>query len=126
MRSQREEDGPEGSGSRPSGAGWGGALRIAVLLVVALTLVASAQSRPSFTVVEASITDMRRALEEKRVTSRELVQQSLTRIAVYEDILNAIITVNTEALQEADALDRERAAGRVRGPLHGIPIALKD
>ena len=89
--------------------------------------VASAQvAGPPFSVVEATIDDMRRAMDERRVTSRELVQQSLTRIALYEDQLNAIITVNREALADADARDRERAAGRVRGPLHGIPIALKD
>ena len=69
---------------------------------------------------------MRAALEARRVTSHELVQQSLTRIALHEDRLNAIIYVNPRALEEADALDRERAAGRIRGPLHGIPIALKD
>ena len=43
-----------------------------------------------------------------------------------KDRLNAVITVNPRALAEADALDRERRAGRLRGPLHGIPIALKD
>ncbi len=52
--------------------------------------------------------------------------QYLTRIAKYEDKLNAIITVNPNALAIADSLDRERAAGRIRGPLHGIPVALKD
>ncbi len=61
-----------------------------------------------------------------RVTSRELVLQYLTRIALYEDKLHAAITVNPNALKEADALDRERARGKIRGPLHGIPIALKD
>src|SRR5207342_1728221 len=40
--------------------------------------------------------------------------------------LNAAITVNPKALEEADALDRERAQKKIRGPLHGIPIALKD
>ena len=79
-----------------------------------------------FTVVEASITSMRQAMEQGRVTSHDLVQQSLTRIAIYEDRLNAIITVNAKALEEADERDRERRAGRIRGPLHGIPIALKD
>jgi len=79
-----------------------------------------------FTVVEASIADMRAALEQGRVTSRELVTQYLARIAMYEDKLHAALAVNHNALQEADALDRERAQGHLRGPLHGIPIALKD
>ena len=61
-----------------------------------------------------------------RTTSHDIVQQYLTRIASYEDLLHAAITVNPNALADADALDRERAQGRVRGPLHGIPIALKD
>lgn len=96
------------------------------LLVAGLT--ASAPSTPTkpFTVVETTIADMRTALEQKRVTSHDLVLQSLVRIATYEDKLHAAITVNPEALKEADERDRERAAGRIRGPLHGIPIALKD
>jgi len=88
--------------------------------------VLSAQRAPRFSVVETSIADMQKALRQHRVTSRDLVQQSLTRIALYEDRLNAIIYVNPRALDEADARDRERAAGHIRGPLHGIPIALKD
>jgi amidase len=79
-----------------------------------------------FTVVEASITDMRAALAAKRTTSREIVTQSLARIAMYEDKLHAVITVNPRALAIADSLDRLRAAGRLLGPLHGIPVALKD
>jgi amidase len=55
-----------------------------------------------------------------------LVTQYLTRIAIYEDKLHAAITVNLNALQEADARDRERAQGKVRRPLPGIPIAVKD
>ena len=81
---------------------------------------------PPFTVVEASIDDLRKALEQRRTTSREIVTQYLTRIALYEDRLNATIAVNPNALAEADARDRDRAQGRLRGPLHGIPIALKD
>ena len=98
---------------------------VIVSVAVAVAALGTAQAR-KFTVVEASITDMQHALQQHRVTSRELVQQSLTRIALYEDRLNAIIYVNPRALDEADQRDRERAAGRVRGPLHGIPIALKD
>jgi len=86
---------------------------------------AEAPSR-TFSVVEASIPQMQAAMQEGRVTSRELVLQYLTRIALYNSKLNAVITVNPNALREAEALDRERAQGRVRGPLHGIPIALKD
>ena len=80
----------------------------------------------AFSVVEASIEQMRLAMERGRTTSRDIVSQSLTRIATYEDRLNAVITVNPRALEEADERDRERRAGRIRGPLHGIPIALKD
>jgi amidase len=65
-------------------------------------------------------------LQQGRVTSRELVTQYLTRIATYEDLLNAVITVNPHALAEAEARARDRAQGHIRGPLHGIPIALKD
>jgi len=91
-----------------------------------------AQTAPSrttgaaFNVFEASIADMQAAMKSGKTTSHEIVQQYLTRIATYEDLLHAAITVNPKALEEADALDRERAQGRVRGPLHGIPIALKD
>ena len=80
----------------------------------------------AFSVVEASIPDMRAALEQGRTTSREIVQQYLTRIAMYEDRLNAVIAVNPNALKEAEERDRERAQGKLRGPLHGIPVALKD
>jgi amidase len=77
-------------------------------------------------VYEASIAEMMAAQADGRVTARELVAQSLARIAAYEERLNATISVNADALREAEALDRERAQGRLRGPLHGIPIALKD
>ena len=82
--------------------------------------------RAAFDVFEASIPEMQAAMKSGRTTSHAIVQQYLTRIATYEDKLHAAITVNPQALEEADALDRERARGRIRGPLHGIPIALKD
>ena len=87
---------------------------------------AKAPAPKPFSVVEATIPEMRLAMEQKRTTSREIVLQYLTRIATYEDRLNATITVNPNALKEAEELDRERAAGRIRGALHGIPVALKD
>jgi amidase len=94
-------------------------------LLATLVLIGSAQ-RKTFSVIEATIPDMQKAMREKRVTSREIVQQYLTRIARYDAKLHATITVNPNALEEADELDRERARGKLRGPLHGIPIALKD
>jgi amidase len=69
---------------------------------------------------------MQKAMADKRLTSRELVTRYLIRIAMYEDRVNAALAVNPHALEEADQLDRERAQGRLRGPLHGIPVALKD
>src|SRR5262245_7887059 len=79
-----------------------------------------------FSVVETSIPDMQKAMQDGRVTSRQIVEQYLQRIALYNDKINAVITVNPKALEEADRLDQERKSGKVRGPLHGIPIALKD
>jgi len=81
---------------------------------------------PAFTVVEATIPEMQRAMRERRVTARELVAQYLTRIALYDKRINAAISINPRVFEDADARDAERAAGRVRGPLHGIPIAIKD
>src|SRR3989475_7911812 len=80
----------------------------------------------AFRVVDASLSDIRTALAGGRVTSRELVTQYLVRLALYEHRVHAALAVNPRALDEADRLDRERAAGTIRGPLHGIPVALKD
>jgi amidase len=104
-----------------------------ILLILPLTLsllAAEPAKRPdaatALSVVEATIPQMREAMEQGRVTSRELVLSSLARIATYEDKLHAAITVNPNALKEAEERDRERRQKKVRGPLHGIPIALKD
>jgi amidase len=96
--------------------------RCFVLLLLSSAPVRSA----SFTVVEATIPEMQAAMKQGRVTSRALVLQYLVRIGLYEDKLHAAITVNRDALKEAEARDRERTQGKVRGPLHGIPVALKD
>lgn len=97
--------------------------------VVALALLPCARAiagAQQFSVVEASIDSTRRALDAKRVTSHELVRQYLERIGRYDQQLHAVITVNPRAYTIADSLDRLRAQGRILGPLHGIPIALKD
>jgi amidase len=101
----------------------------ALLLLIQAPSAPSAQvtrQRIDFDVVEATIPQMQAALAAGRVTSRDLVAAYMARIAQYEPVLNATINVNLNAYSEADDLDRERAQGRVRGPLHGIPIAVKD
>src|ERR1043165_9032941 len=100
--------------------------RLPLLLLTLLALAAKKPDAKPFSIVEATIPEMQAALREGRVTSHDLVAQSLQRIATYENQLHAAITVNPDALKEADERDRERAQGKVRGPLHGIPVALKD
>src|SRR5262249_31110737 len=109
-------------------------LKAAVITLCVATLTIFAQDRRAaqrntagqFSVVEAGIPELQAALKSGRVTSRELVIQYLTRIAVYEHTLHATLSVNANAIKEAETLDRERAQGKLRGPLHGIPIAVKD
>ncbi|MDP7339372.1 MAG: amidase family protein, partial [Vicinamibacterales bacterium] len=82
-----------------------------------------------FDVAEQSISDLATALDSGEVTSRELVAAFLARIETFDQqgpALNAMVVINPNAFRDADALDAERSAGRVRGPLHGIPIVVKD
>lgn len=105
------------------------------LALVALLAVASACGAPrsatdtDFEVAEASITDLQDAMAAGQVTSVQLVDSYLARIAAYDRLgpaLNTIIRLNPLALEQAAALDAERAAGTVRGPMHGIPVLMKD
>ncbi|WP_423058553.1 amidase [Brevibacterium linens] len=82
-------------------------------------------------VVEASIADLRAALEDGRTTSVELVEAYQDRIAAYDGPetdtkLNSVIVENQQALAEAAASDERRAAGATLGPLDGIPYTAKD
>lgn len=99
---------------------------LAVLALGAVAFAARAPRPAPFEIVEATIPAMQHAMQTHQLTSHDLVVQYLTRIALYDKRINAAITINPRAIEEADALDAERAAGHVRGPLHGIPIALKD
>ena len=78
---------------------------------------------------EASIPDLQAAMTSGRATSASLVDGYLARIAAYDHAgpaLNAIIRLNPHARADAMALDAERRAGHLRGPMHGIPVILKD
>ncbi len=78
----------------------------------------------------ATVLDLQAAMaEEGGLTSRELVERYLARIEMFDTggpKLNSVRQLHPQALEQADALDAERAAGTVRGPLHGIPVLLKD
>jgi amidase len=82
-----------------------------------------------FDVVERTIPELADAMKSGRVTSKALVQAYLARIDAYDHRgpgINALIALNPRALDDAEALDRERASRGPRGPLHGIPIIVKD
>jgi Asp-tRNA(Asn)/Glu-tRNA(Gln) amidotransferase A subunit family amidase len=90
---------------------------------------AATSSQRGDIVYEASISELRAAMTQSRVTSVALVDAYLARISAYDHAgpaLNAIVRLNPHARADAAALDAERKAGHVRGPLHGIPIILKD
>jgi amidase len=102
-----------------------GSLVAAVVLSVGLSLARAAE----FPFAEATIDDLQRRMASGGLTARALTQAYLDRIAAIDKAgpkLNAIIELNPDALAIAEKLDAERKAGRVRGPLHGIPILIKD
>ena len=88
-----------------------------------------AASRPRVDVVELGATQARSLMAEGKLTSRDLTQAYLDRIAAVDDAgpaLHAVIELNPRALADAEALDAERKAGTIRGPLHGLPVLIKD
>ncbi len=83
----------------------------------------------SLQLVEASVPELQLALRSRLITSEQLVQMYLNRIAAYDKVgpmLNSFIHINANALAEARARDLDRSRGRAHGPLFGIPILLKD
>lgn len=83
----------------------------------------------TFTVEEATISQVQQGLKDGILTCRELVEAYLARIEAYDQqgpTLNAVITINPKALEEAESLDRKFEADGLSGSLHGIPVLLKD
>src|SRR5258708_34940937 len=100
-------------------------LLTASLCVLPASVVRAAEIK----IEDATVADLQAAFKKGTLTAEKLTEIYLARIAAYDKqgpALNTVITLNPKALEEAKALDAERKAGKVRGPLHGIPIVLKD
>ncbi len=77
-------------------------------------------------VEEMTVMEMQKAMKSGKVTSKQLVEAYLRRIKEIDGKLNAIIEINPDAIAIAEAMDKERAAGKVRSKMHGIPVVIKD
>jgi amidase len=89
----------------------------------------NAANQDAFALAEATLTELQAGMRAGRLTSRGITQAYLERIAALDrrgPTLRSIIETNPDALAIADRLDAERRQGRVRGPLHGIPVVVKD
>ena len=104
--------------------------RFLVILSLACLFVSDVIAEPpEFDAFERSIPELQAAMASGETTSADLVRQYLERIAAFDDDgpeLNAMLYINPRAIAEAAALDEERALQGPRGPLHGIPVVLKD
>ncbi len=103
--------------------------RLLALSLFLFAAVPSAQAPPAFEVHEATIAQIHAAMRAGRLTCRGLVEQYLRRIDAYDKngpSINAIVITNPEALRQADDLDRRFAANGPVGPLHCVPMIVKD
>ncbi|MBI3403788.1 MAG: amidase [Acidobacteria bacterium] len=100
-----------------------------VAVFFAAVLPAQTPTRSSFDIEEATVADLQQRMQSGRETARSLVEKYLTRIEAIDrqgPALHSVIEINPDALAIADQLDAERKARGPRGPLHGIPILIKD
>lgn len=100
--------------------------KIFILFLALFHLNVFALTEAPIDITNMDITAISDALDKKIITSENLIRIYLERIEKYNDKYNALITVNDNAISEAQKLDEERANGNVRSILHGIPIIVKD
>src|SRR3954454_6970760 len=99
------------------------------LALLAFPHAGSAAESTDFNLMEATIADVHTAMRDGKLTARRLVEMYLARIDAYDKkgpALNAVILVNPLALEIADGLDAKFKASGPIGPLHGIPVLVKD
>ena len=108
------------------------------ILIVLLIVTVSCQPQPvkvlkaaqvKIQLEELGILDIQQGYRDSRYTIKEVVQAYLDRIAMLDNAgpsINSIITINPDAIQIAEELDKELKSGKTRGPMHGIPVILKD
>jgi len=113
------------------GASSGAAVTVAALLpgpkaVASEPPQAAGSGLPPFELEETTVVELQAAMQAGKHTARSLAEAYLGRIAAFDNRLHAVIETNPEALAIADALDAERKAKGPRGPLHGIPVLIKD
>ncbi len=85
-----------------------------------------ASSEPFPELVEATIADLQAKMKAGKLTARRLTEMYIERISTLDHKTTSVLEINPDARSIADQLDAERKRGKVRGPLHGIPILLKD
>jgi len=106
-----------------------GGVSAALLPALAGAVEAASPVVPTFEFDEVSISDLQDGMKSGEYTARSITEKYLARIEAIDKqgpAINAVIEINPDALALADALDKERAAGKVRGPVHGIPVLVKD
>src|SRR5438874_12457709 len=86
----------------------------------------AAVEAPDEIFIEKSIPQLQRLMASGQLTSEQLVRGYLRRINSLNPLLHSVIETNPDAIEIAERLDRQRRRGHVRGPLHGIPILVKD
>lgn len=79
-----------------------------------------------FELEEMTVSELQTAMSSGKMSARQITQKYLDRIREIDGKLNSVIEINPDALAIADALDKERKAGKLRSPLHGIPVLIKD
>jgi len=103
--------------------------KLTTLIILSVVALPAAQPPPPFEVHEATIAQIHSAMKAGRVTCRGLVEQYLRRIDAFDKngpAVNAIVVTNPEALKQADAIDQRFKQGGPSGPLHCIPMLVKD